>query len=902
MRYSTVLLLVFAFNFALGQPYSKGFKHLDNQDYDKAHSLFTEIIDEYKTDALAHYGLALCYSNIEFRNYDLFTAYLHIQNSYENSFQLSTKKLNSVKDYVTLQSIKFAFESIDSKLFQYVKKQQSNAIYQRFLSECESSGFYEQVEQFVAKSEVDKAYKNKNTNELKRISNQYKGTTEGNDAYQKLVEIEYSELLYVMTAEKLRTFISAYPDARQSLQAKLLLDSITNASQIIGKQKTNVLYEYTPFGLYKQNKDTANASDISQQTQYLSDIKLYDEYTSYLRKYPYMEGNVESRIKKEDMWVYWYAQNRKQSQGYYVGNKRNGIWTYWLPNGKKWKEAEFRNGQIIGNLKQWDETGHLREFEFRNDEVMFKEQEPSKLMKLSGHISYISALQFTVNSKILVSASFDSTIRIWSVPEWNLLHVIRNKGTYAIAINNEENTLIANTANGLNFYDLKTGNVIRQIAKAHEDQIYAIAVNPVKKQIATSSADRTIKIWNTNTYVEQSVIFTDETETLQFSPDGIWLATGGYDNIVRLWDAETGKLKHAFAGHTDYVGCLSFSPDGQFLASASGDKTIRIWNIKDLKLHAVLKGHTSEIEEVEFSPNGKYLMTTGLKTIYLWNVETKNIYKQFAKQLEWIPSAIFSPNSKYVATGGGYTDPFVHIWDVSSLFPEMNQLTDIEASSSNFVWQQSKMLNNEDETNNFLHVFWDSPQTKEIRDSLQFYKIISLNSPSALKKYQTDHPKSCYVDKVNIKLDSFLFVEVKTMNTFAAYSDFIDKKPNSKYATEAKLLLDSILYRRVVVENTITGFQNYIENNPFSKFKNEAINKRNYLILMSEKNMWTQNVKSADIQQIYYQKWWNDMPEYWKKKFAEQCNISLIPNDNQIKSFIDCPLFIEYWLEKYLKI
>ena len=62
--------------------------------------------------------------------------------------------------------------------------------------------------------------------------------------------------------------------------------------------------------------------------------------------------------------------------------------------------------------------------------------------------------------------------------------------------------------------------------------------------------------------------------SVAFAPDGLTLASGGAERLVRIWDIETGRLLRSLRGHTADIRSVVFTPDGQTLATASEDRTI----------------------------------------------------------------------------------------------------------------------------------------------------------------------------------------------------------------------------------------------------------------------------------------------------------------------------------------
>jgi WD40 repeat protein len=163
--------------------------------------------------------------------------------------------------------------------------------------------------------------------------------------------------------------------------------------------------------------------------------------------------------------------------------------------------------------------------------------------------------------------------------------------------------------------------------------------------------------------------------SVAFSPDGRRLASGSWDNTIKLWDVETGQEVRTLRGHTGGVWSMAFSPDGRLLASGSVGGTVKLWDVgvatKDFSSPPevrTLRGHSGGVLSVAFSPDGRllasnsvyYTKTTFYSAVELWNVETG----QKVRTLSGAPvgSVAFSPDGRLLAAGSD--EGTVKLWDV----------------------------------------------------------------------------------------------------------------------------------------------------------------------------------------------------------------------------------------------
>ncbi|XP_062592519.1 TAF5-like RNA polymerase II p300/CBP-associated factor-associated factor 65 kDa subunit 5L [Saccostrea cucullata] len=207
----------------------------------------------------------------------------------------------------------------------------------------------------------------------------------------------------------------------------------------------------------------------------------------------------------------------------------------------------------------------------------------TETVTLRAHSGTVYKTCFSHDSKYLMSASEDATVRLW---------------------------------------DLNT-HTNRVCYRGHNAPVWDLDVGSIGGYFASCSQDRTAKLWVSDriypvrTFAGHNL----DVDCVKFHPNCNYLATGSSDRSVRLWTLQDGKAVRLLHGHRGSIMTVAFSPNGSFLASAGEDKRIRVWDLSSGQLYKELKGHTDTIHSLTFNKDSSMLASGGLDcTIKVWDL------------------------------------------------------------------------------------------------------------------------------------------------------------------------------------------------------------------------------------------------------------------------------------------
>lgn len=424
----------------------------------------------------------------------------------------------------------------------------------------------------------------------------------------------------------------------------------------------------------------------------VSDSRFIEKHTRSVRAVAFSPDGSKLASGGDNKTIYiWDVKNLNS----YINFEGKGVASVcFSPDGSKLASCDYDN-----KIRLWDlRTGQLNRI-------------------FEGHTDWVRSVSFSPRGDHLASGSDDQTIRLWDIHTGECIKILRGYANpiYTITFKKNSYDLASGEASwGVQFWNINTGKSYKTLSESPR-RIRSIAFNPDNRILACGSEDQEIHLWDIQKSIwlkslsghshqifavafshkgdklvsgasdckillwDQKVIWEsnpekrkpfltllghkDRIRCVTFSPNDLFLASGGFDRTVRLWNITEQKCINILKGHSNTIWSTAFNYDGSIVASGSDDKTIRLWDFQSGKPISVLKEHSSGILSIAFKPDCYNILASGSddKTLRLWDINAKKCIKILEAHRRPVRCVIFSSDGRFLASSSD--DETIRVWD-----------------------------------------------------------------------------------------------------------------------------------------------------------------------------------------------------------------------------------------------
>jgi WD40 repeat protein len=207
------------------------------------------------------------------------------------------------------------------------------------------------------------------------------------------------------------------------------------------------------------------------------------------------------------------------------------------------------------------------------------------------------------------------------------------------------------------------------ILRGHTSYVYPVAFSPDGQWIASGGWDSKVRLWDARTgEVCAELRHPARVMDLAFSRDGATLVAGcGDDDRLHVWDVATARPRQTIRGPGPTIQALAIHPDGGRIAAVSAGGVLRVVDAATGREVASWRvGQVPFGKPLAYSPDGRWLAGIGedVKELCLWEARGDQLAARWRGHTDDINSVAFSRDGRRVVSASA--DRTVRVWEVAT--------------------------------------------------------------------------------------------------------------------------------------------------------------------------------------------------------------------------------------------
>ena len=242
-----------------------------------------------------------------------------------------------------------------------------------------------------------------------------------------------------------------------------------------------------------------------------------------------------------------------------------------------------------------------------------------------GKLSWVT---YSADGRQIATAGRDGTARLWNVSDLSESLCLRGhtRSLHCVAFAPDGSNVLASASKdgSVRIWDTATGN-LQNVLRGHLGRVWSAAYSPTSELLATSGADRTIKLWDpmARQEYESGPTFSTPIQDVIFGPDDTVMLCSDFQ--LASWDPKAGPEARDFKMLDSRARHAVFTPDGTTAVVETPGGELDLWSVAEGRTVARLGGYGDSrlVSHLALSSDGRTLATARDGQIEIWDLPAR---------------------------------------------------------------------------------------------------------------------------------------------------------------------------------------------------------------------------------------------------------------------------------------